>query len=168
MSGDGIKLCECGCGESAPIAKETSHSRRKGEAQRFVRGHMLRGVWTGRKHTPESIARMSEVKMGSKHSAWKGGVLIVRGRRMVYVGRDHPLGNVKGYAFEHRLVMSERLGRWLESHEHVHHINLDPLDNRIDNLVVLNNSQHRRIHSLIRHGSAEPLLALAIVLGEQT
>jgi len=36
-----IKLCDCGCGRPAPIAKETNNSRgwKKGEATRFLRGH---------------------------------------------------------------------------------------------------------------------------------
>lgn len=42
--GTPIKLCECGCGEPAPIAKITKSSRgvRKGDPQRFVAGHQTR------------------------------------------------------------------------------------------------------------------------------
>jgi len=38
------KLCECGCGHPAPIAKETSKKRGavKGQPQRFIHGHGLR------------------------------------------------------------------------------------------------------------------------------
>lgn len=49
---------------------------------------------------------------------------------------------------EHRHIMQEFLGRKLESWEHVHHINNDPLDNRIENLVVLNHSSHSRLTCL--------------------
>jgi hypothetical protein len=36
-----VKLCECGCGKPAPIAKYTDRGKgwRKGEAVRFIRGH---------------------------------------------------------------------------------------------------------------------------------
>ncbi len=37
----------------------------------------------------------------------------------------------------HRHIMAERLGRPLEMDEHVYHINGDPADNRLDNLVVI-------------------------------
>lgn len=44
----------------------------------------------------------------------------------------------------HRHVMEEHLGRKLESWEHVHHVNDDSYDNRIENLVVLSNSDHQK------------------------
>ena len=43
---------------------------------------------------------------------------------------------------EHRYVMEIFLGRKLERWEHVHHINGDSLDNRIENLVVLTWHEH--------------------------
>lgn len=54
------KLCECGCGESAPIAEQ---SRQKlgivrGSPLRFVFGHQRRGI----KHSEESKIRMSVIR----------------------------------------------------------------------------------------------------------
>jgi len=37
----------------------------------------------------------------------------------------------------HRHVMEEYLGRLLEPHEHVYHINGNSRDNRIDNLIII-------------------------------
>lgn len=51
---------------------------------------------------------------------------------------------------EHRWIMEQHIGRKLETWEHVHHINDNPLDNRIENLEVLSNSEHQKKELLFR------------------
>ncbi len=53
--------------------------------------------------------------------------------------------NGKKY-YEHRLIMEKYLGRELEPSEHIHHKNHDRTDNRLENLEIVNASEHARHH----------------------
>ncbi len=59
---------------------------------------------------------------------------------------SYPLCKPKGYVFEHRIVIAIHLGRTLESHEVVHHINGNRSDNRLINLELMENGQHVSFH----------------------
>jgi hypothetical protein len=115
----------------------------KGEPLRFLHHHQNRGA--------------------ASH-AWSGGRKRLQGREMVYVGRGHPMAPTQRYVMTHRLVMAEALGRPLEPTEHVHHINLDPTDNRLENLVVLTKGQHMRLHRRVERGGLDPVDALREVI----
>ena len=59
----------------------------------------------------------------------------------------HPRADGKGYVMEHTLVMERHIGRYLADGEVVHHINRDPSDNRLENLQLMDEAEHRRMHS---------------------
>ena len=63
---------------------------------------------------------------------------------------DHPYADSKGCVRYHRLVMEEKLGRYLEPWEVVDHINKDRQDNRPENLRLFSsNSDHIQNHKPI-------------------
>jgi len=60
---------------------------------------------------------------------------------------EHPKATKNGYIAEHRVVMENYLGRILEDDEVVHHCNKNIKDNRIENLELMLDSEHRRLHA---------------------
>lgn len=83
-------------------------------------------------------------RSGPLHPDWRGGRKLV-GRYWYIWTKDHPHRTMGNYVAEHRLVVEAKLGRYLERHEVVHHINGDPQDNRPENLAVFQtNADHLR------------------------
>lgn len=67
--------------------------------------------------------------------------------KKIIVSNPYVRKQIKGKRMkEHRRIMEEYLGRKLEKHEIIHHINENPKDNRIENLMITNASDHGKIH----------------------
>lgn len=54
---------------------------------------------------------------------------------------EHPEAHANGWVYEHRMVMSDALGRSLLPEENVHHLNGLRSDNRVENLELWNKAQ---------------------------
>lgn len=91
-----------------------------------------------------SLARANQ--SGPKSPRWRGGTSI---NAKGYVIHHRPDGR---HRVEHRLVLEAAMGRALASTEIVHHRNHVKVDNRPDNLTIMTNSAHMRLHMAARGG----------------
>ena len=88
---------------------------------------------------------------GDKSYSWKGGRGITkRGYIRIWIG---PYKR----ELEHRVVIERFLGRKLAKTEHVHHKNGDKTDNRIENLEILDESPHHKLHAPKKGRPGKPL-----------
>jgi len=113
---------------------------------------------TGRENwTQESEAALVERMTGETNPAWKGGVTY-RNRKGNYVSVRYvrcpvdflPMSRKDGYVMEHRLNVAMAMGRLLERTECVHHIDHDPLNNTLANLMLFATNKD---HKLFEHGT---------------
>lgn len=111
------------------------------ECGRKYRANLMTGD-KNHQHGRRGAERGRVYKGGKRISSW--------GYVLVGVG-------VNKYEFEHRLVMEMNIGRKLERHEHVHHINGDKKDNRIENLELLSKGEHVALHNRERPMPRDPM-----------
>lgn len=103
-------------------------------------------MW-GKKLSLKHRRRISESRRGKcsgeEHYRWKGGRHCDGQGYILVLKPKHPCASTTGHVREHRLVMEDHLGRFLEPWEIVHHINGIRDDNRLENLELL---PHRANH----------------------
>lgn len=99
------------------------------------------GIRKGREH-PMYGKRREEVPN------WKGGITTGK-RGEVYIYKpEHPDADNKGYILESRYIMEQIIGRRLKPFplEIIHHKDGNPQNNDFNNLVILTQAEHAKLH----------------------
>lgn len=99
------------------------------------------------------------VGLGPLNGNWKGGRSIAsNGYVLIRVGKDHHLADVRGYAYEHRLIAEQKLGRRLRPGEIAHHDrDHDRTNNAPDNIEVKASIAHHLFeHRKLNRGRQKP------------
>lgn len=86
-------------------------------------------------------------RSGDENPHWKGGKhLREDGYILIRIGIISSKTKGTKYRLEHRIVMEESLGRPLLRSEVVHHKDGNTSNNNIDNLELITQSEHAKIH----------------------
>lgn len=141
--------------------------RGEGTVLRYMRIHGIKSrpqhQLLGRKPNPKRLENLQTINIGRRlseetrvkislankkpKSTPKKRIKTDDGYIIVYRPK-HPMCNSIGYILEHRLIMSEHLGRLLNRKEVVHHKNHIKDDNKIENLMLIESlSKHNSLHN---------------------
>ena len=105
-----------------------------------------------KKLSSKDCKAISERLKGSHNPRWNEGKYINKGGYVFIRSHDHPYADVRGYVFEHRLVMEKHIGRHLLPTEIVHHIDGNVRNNTIENLMLYSShAVHMKEHMLKIH-----------------
>lgn len=92
--------------------------------------------------------RVTKGRPGCSNNNWKGGEIDDGTGRVLIYSPGHPHPTKSGtHVYRYRLVMEKHLGRFLSPEEIVHHKNHDKTDDRLDNLELMSQSEHARLHN---------------------
>lgn len=157
VTGTGVKVALARHGIPTRSLSEQSTRIDRAEAVRLYVDERLSLVecgermgfsWTGVRAALIRAGVNPSERLGSgRRGKSKGRMKTSQGYILVYAP-DHPAAKQGRYVFEHRLVMEQHIGRYLDGSEVVHHINGCRSDNRIENLQLFaSNGEHLR-HTL--------------------
>lgn len=88
------------------------------------------------------------------NNMWNGGIQhkkVKNGTYILVYSPNHPFVINQRYVRKHRLVMENKLSRFLKPTEIVHHMDFNPSNNHIDNLhLFINQKEHTKYHVRLR------------------
>lgn len=144
--------CECGCGEPVKWFANSRYTK-----PRFIKGHERRSTkqtalcacGCGRLTTVYH-GRVSRFISGHNSKGMKRGegrYINAHGYVLLRMPGHPRAASMGGYVMEHRYLVEQHIGRYLEPDEHVHHLNHDRSDNRIENLMIIDPVEHAKYHT---------------------
>jgi len=152
LAKDKIALVRC---EYCNIEREVHFLSNYKKAEHPCKSCSTTKQLTGKTYSPSHRKAISKAirKQGWRYQS---------GYKQIIVDEEHPRTKPRKngkYIMEHILVMEKELGRFLESHAIIHHIDEDKLNNHPSNLYLCSGTtitESRQIHQAV-HASAEKL-----------
>lgn len=90
---------------------------------------------------------MGIIHSGPRNPNWRGGrVVDPRGYVLIRVGKEHPLADCRGYAYEHRLIAFNEGRLKIGDDKEVHHADENKSNNVSSNLETVSIQEHRARH----------------------
>jgi len=95
---------------------------------------------------PRPVSDKTRTKMSEGRQRW--AARSARGVSLKPSGYIEITMGANKFRNEHTVVMETHIGRKIQSNEAVHHRNGIKTDNRIENLQLLNNKEHSKLHAI--------------------
>lgn len=116
----------------------------------------------GLRKTPEiEFLNRSNARKGEKASNWKGGTKITPSGYRQILCPEHHRSDSGGYVLEHIFVWEQATGVPVPTDCCIHHLNGNKLDNRIQNLCMMQKTAHTIFHHTGTKRSAETRIKIS-------
>lgn len=88
-------------------------------------------------------------QLPSFYKGWRYSISRPGGKKYILLHKpDHP-NSRRGYIRKHRYIMEQKIGRYLNNDEIVHHIDGNTLNNSIENLQLMKKTDHDRMNTIL-------------------